>query len=349
MQLKPQDFLVALKLVAWGEQRWTYARLAQELGLSASEAHGAVKRGCRLGCCCPTGRRWRLPHRSPPRRGSACKSPQAFTGYAQKGAPRCTGADDGDAAADNPVRPHPHNLAEFALHGAKYAFPVFKLPLAVGVPTSHSAPAFAGIFAPGSTDFVWPHPNGPVRGVGVEPLHPSVPFAAMQDAKLYELLALFDALRVGKARERGMALERLQALIDPDAPTPLKEAAAWLTPTGPVAGHGAGHGAAVRSGGVCGWLRHRPAGGRRGLMDVRPTEDVDAIVEVASLGAYHRLAEQLMQRGFKQTMEDNTPPFRWFWNRMQLDLVPLDEKVLGFANPWYRVGFEERTFVGGAE
>lgn len=28
------------------------------------------------------------------------------------------------------------------------------------------------------------------------------------------------------------------------------------------------------------------------------------------------------------------PPFRWFWNRMQLDLVPLDEKVLGFANPW---------------
>jgi len=76
------------------------------------------------------------------------------------------------------------------------------------------------------------------------------------------------------------------------------------------------------------------------LMDVRPTEDVDAIVEVASLAAYHRLAEQLMGRGFKQTMEDNTPPFRWFWNRMQLDLVPLDEKVLGFANPWYRVGYE---------
>ena len=78
-----------------------------------------------------------------------------------------------------------------------------------------------------------------------------------------------------------------------------------------------------------------------GLMDVRPTEDVDAIVEVATLGAYHRLAEQLMQRGFNQPMADNTPPFRWFWHRMQLDLVPLDEKVLGFANPWYRVGFEE--------
>lgn len=76
------------------------------------------------------------------------------------------------------------------------------------------------------------------------------------------------------------------------------------------------------------------------LMDVRPTEDVDAIVEVASLAGYHQLTEQLAQRGFRQTMEDNTPPFRWYWNRMQLDLVPLDEKVLGFANPWYRAGFE---------
>ena len=53
MQLKPQDFLVALKLVAWGEQRWTYARLAQELGLSASEAHGAVKRGLQAGLLLP--------------------------------------------------------------------------------------------------------------------------------------------------------------------------------------------------------------------------------------------------------------------------------------------------------
>lgn len=81
------------------------------------------------------------------------------------------------------------------------------------------------------------------------------------------------------------------------------------------------------------------------LMDVRPTEDVDAIVEVASLGAYHRIAEQLMGRGFKQTMADNTPPFRWYWNRMQLDLVPLDEKVLGFANRWYRVGYEAALAV----
>ena len=81
------------------------------------------------------------------------------------------------------------------------------------------------------------------------------------------------------------------------------------------------------------------------LMDVRPTEDVDAIVEVASLAGYHQLADQLALRGFKQTMTDNTPPFRWFWNRLQLDLVPLDEKILGFANPWYRAGYESAEQV----
>lgn len=76
------------------------------------------------------------------------------------------------------------------------------------------------------------------------------------------------------------------------------------------------------------------------LLDVRPTEDVDGIVEIATLAGYHALAEELQQQGFRQTMEDNTPPFRWFWQRMQLDLVPLDEKVLGFANRWYRAGFD---------
>jgi hypothetical protein len=44
----------------------------------------------------------------------------------------------------------------------------------------------------------------------------------MQDAKLYEMLALFDALRVGRARERGMALKRLPLLIYPDGPKPLE-------------------------------------------------------------------------------------------------------------------------------
>ena len=49
-----------------------------------------------------------------------------------------------------------------------------------------------------------------------------MPGAALRDAALYELLALFDALRAGRARERGMAMQRLPLLIDPNAAAPAK-------------------------------------------------------------------------------------------------------------------------------
>ena len=212
MQLKPQDFLVALKLVAWGEQRWTYARLAQELGISVSEAHACIKRGLQAGLLVDTALLAPPPEAAP-------GVQEAVAVYRVQTRQRRAKAAMA-THADNPARVIGRNLAEFAVHGAKYAFPADKLPVSVGVPTSHSAPAFAGVFAPGSDDWVWPHPNGTVRGQGVEPLHPSVPFAAMQDAKLYEMLALFDALRVGRARERGMALKRLPMLIYPDGPRP---------------------------------------------------------------------------------------------------------------------------------
>lgn len=212
MQLKPQDFLVALKLVAWGDQRWTYARLAQELGLSASEAHAAVKRGIQAGLLVDAALLAPPPV-------SVTGVQEASSIYRVRARSRRAAADAA-SGADNPARVHCRNLAEFAVHGAKYAFSADRLPVAVGVPTSHSAPAFAGVFAPGSDEWVWPHPNGVVRGQGLEPLHPSAPFAAMQDAKLYEMLALFDALRVGRARERGMAIKRLPLLIYPDGPKP---------------------------------------------------------------------------------------------------------------------------------
>lgn len=214
MILKPQDLLVALKLVALGIERWTYARLAKELGLSASEAHAGVQRCLRSGLLLENavadlaneGTRAVLLSRDIyPLMQRRRRGPQANS-------------------SGNPVRPHDRFLAEFVIHGARFVFVPDRTPMAVGVPTSHSAPAFAGVFAPGSNDCVWPHPNGQVRGLGIEPLHPNVPFAAVQDAKLYEMLALFDALRVGRARERGMAIDRLATILDPHTPRPPKPA-----------------------------------------------------------------------------------------------------------------------------
>lgn len=210
MLLKPQDLLVALKLVALGNERWTYARLAKELGLSVSEAHAGVQRCLRSGLL--------VENATVDQADNAARDALLSRDIYPVKPVRRRGPQANDAG--NAVRPHDRLLAEFVIHGARFAFVPDRLPLSVGVPTSHSAPAFAGVFAPGGTEFVWPHPNGQVRGQGIEPLHPNVPFAAMQDAKLYEMLALFDAIRVGRARERGMAIDRLAAILDPHTQRP---------------------------------------------------------------------------------------------------------------------------------
>lgn len=44
MILKPQDIFVVLKLIAIGKVDWSYARLAVDLDMSASEVHAAIKR-----------------------------------------------------------------------------------------------------------------------------------------------------------------------------------------------------------------------------------------------------------------------------------------------------------------
>lgn len=56
---------------------------------------------------------------------------------------------------------------------------------------------------------VWPDEEGGHMGTSLEPLHPAAPTAARANAQLYEMLALVDSLRVGKARERTMAARLL--------------------------------------------------------------------------------------------------------------------------------------------
>jgi hypothetical protein len=60
---------------------------------------------------------------------------------------------------------------------------------------------------------VWPDPHGDVRGLELAPLHPAVVSLARANSQMYELLALVDALRMGEARTRGLAVELLRARI----------------------------------------------------------------------------------------------------------------------------------------
>jgi len=102
-------------------------------------------------------------------------------------------------------------LLEFILHGLKYVYPAEPGPLCRGVPTAHSAPPLSKEIVSNDNDqYVWPSGEGTVRGQAIEPIYASVPQAAMKDPALHELLALIDALRVGRARERQIAAEELK-------------------------------------------------------------------------------------------------------------------------------------------
>jgi len=95
---------------------------------------------------------------------------------------------------------------EFLFHGARYAFPVTRGTMVGGIPTAYAAAPLSSHIAPSADPPpVWPHIEGSVRGIALIPLYPTVPEAALRDSELYMNLALFDALRSGNARERGLA------------------------------------------------------------------------------------------------------------------------------------------------
>ncbi|MDA0310169.1 MAG: hypothetical protein O3C46_05555 [Bacteroidetes bacterium] len=104
-------------------------------------------------------------------------------------------------------------LLEFLQYGLRYVFPIKPGAVVRGVPTSHSAKPLSDEIQ-SSEAYVWPYGQGTVRGHSILPLYPSVPEAALKDEKLHELLALADALRVGRAREKELAVKELKKRLE---------------------------------------------------------------------------------------------------------------------------------------
>jgi hypothetical protein len=111
-------------------------------------------------------------------------------------------------------RPVRKALEEFLVHGLKYAYPPDRGELTRGMPTAYAAPPLESRLSPSSEPPpVWPDPEGRVRGYSFSPLYKSVPKAAVVDRKLYELLALVDAIRDGRARDKDLATKELYARL----------------------------------------------------------------------------------------------------------------------------------------
>lgn len=112
-----------------------------------------------------------------------------------------------DPQSKQPIMPA---LEEFLFHGVRYVFPAEVGELTRGTPTGHAAEPLKNLLmATNEPPPVWPFAEGNTRGYSFLPLYRSVPKAAKNDKKFYELLVLVDAIRGGRARERQLAIQEL--------------------------------------------------------------------------------------------------------------------------------------------
>jgi hypothetical protein len=101
---------------------------------------------------------------------------------------------------------------EFLEHGLRYVFPAASGSLTRGISTAHAHPFMSHLFS-SEEPYVWPDPEGGVHGIAIDPLYPGVTKAIRLDQNLYKLLTLTDVIRVGKVRERKVAIEELKKMI----------------------------------------------------------------------------------------------------------------------------------------
>jgi hypothetical protein len=185
MDLRSQDVVVSLKLLTSRNPHWTFSSLGSDLSMSASQVFRSIERAS-------AGHL--LSHLRPPPVSADVKGPSRLPFFAS---------------------PNRSNLKEFLVHGVKYAFPAIRGGLTRGVPTADAAPPLnkhltQNALAPP----VWPYAEGMVIGAEFSPLYKNVPKIALRDPQLYELLALVDAIREGRAREREIAIAELTTRID---------------------------------------------------------------------------------------------------------------------------------------
>ena len=72
----------------------------------------------------------------------------------------------------------------------------------------------------------------------------------------------------------------------------------------------------------------------------RTALDVYAIAEITSYAEFAAFGDRLRALGFSEDASEGAPLCRWVHSEKILDVMPLDEKILGFSNRWYRAAME---------
>jgi len=74
---------------------------------------------------------------------------------------------------------------------------------------------------------------------------------------------------------------------------------------------------------------------------IRPTTDVDVVVSTASRVGYKSIEKRLVALGLRNDLSADAPICRWLTpDNLQVDVLPVDQAVLGFSNQWYWTAVE---------
>lgn len=106
-----------------------------------------------------------------------------------------------------------HALVEWLCYGLRYAYPAESIGFGRGMPTAWNCEHITSDIVPPSPALVWRQLKGEVEGIIISPFHEAVIITASHNPLLYQVLALVDAVRLGKPRELAIARGLLETLI----------------------------------------------------------------------------------------------------------------------------------------
>ena len=105
-------------------------------------------------------------------------------------------------------------LQQILVHGIQYVFPSEAGRVGRGIPTYISASPIKEQISNSSECYVWHDVKGSARGQQIQPLYNTIPQAVKEDNELYQLLVIVDTLRMGRVREREIAIAELTKYIN---------------------------------------------------------------------------------------------------------------------------------------
>lgn len=86
---------------------------------------------------------------------------------------------------------------------------------------------------------------------------------------------------------------------------------------------------------VLGFLLDHPQ-----VVDIRATDDLDAITAVTSYGQQAELEEKLRLLQFRHDISEDAPTCRFLYEGIKVDVMPMKDQTGQFDNPWFEIALE---------